>query len=58
MTKKMGYKPRPSRTAFARICIVAIGHWETINGHGGTIRPRQCKKMLEAEEIAMFGQTA
>jgi len=21
------------------LVIVAIGHWETLNGHGGTIRP-------------------
>ena len=36
----MGYKPRPSRTALCyNLGIVAIGHWETLNGHRGTIRP-------------------
>jgi hypothetical protein len=37
--ENLGLKPRPSLDGFSlKYKYVAIGHWETLNGHGGKVR--------------------
>jgi hypothetical protein len=64
LTKELGYKPRPSMSRLLLYDMeeVAIGHWETINGHGGKVRlvrqhiPSKCQEspLLQDGEYVKF----